>query len=200
MKNQLEKFYDKFNVDERVNLTLAAMARNDQEEMDKLYRTCPTRNYSQIDFIYIQKMNGLYRIASVFSEICQHFIYKIDLSFSCIAAFRLAAEGFKDGLLSVVGQLDETHAVRINQYEENQTELVDKLEEIHKQHIIYLQSVYEGLRQFCTHEKIEMNDVIKYSKLDILHPTISQTVNYKIGLNEELVASTINCFNKLWKS
>lgn len=62
--NILAKHYDKFTPNERLNLAIAAAARNDQEELQKLFISCPRLGYRQSDVKFVDKYDSLILISS----------------------------------------------------------------------------------------------------------------------------------------
>ncbi len=63
MKKDLSKFYDTFTPDERVKLALAAMGRGDNEELKRLWSTCPRKAYRMQDAAFSDKMDAMMLIA-----------------------------------------------------------------------------------------------------------------------------------------
>lgn len=73
--------YSHFTPKERLNLTLAALARGDEVEATKLWQTCPRFKYVAHDFEYALNFNTLIILNSLFFEKCvQHYnaIKKLD--------------------------------------------------------------------------------------------------------------------------
>ncbi|MDP2878983.1 MAG: hypothetical protein Q8N74_05595 [Sulfuricella sp.] len=62
---KLEKLYDRLSADERVNLTIAAMARNDYTEAGTLIDTCPEKTYRAHDAAFIWRLECLSKIADL---------------------------------------------------------------------------------------------------------------------------------------
>ena len=60
----LTKHYDQFTPKERLNLAIAATARNDQEELQKLFISCPRFEYKQTDVKFVDKYHRLILISS----------------------------------------------------------------------------------------------------------------------------------------
>lgn len=68
-----EKLYEKFDMVERVNLTIAALARKDDNEVDRLRRTCPKSQYIAMDHRYTNRLDCLVIIGTRFSGLCDYF-------------------------------------------------------------------------------------------------------------------------------
>ena len=62
MKDKLEKYYDTFTVKERIDLTIAALARGDREEFLRFRDSCPKNYYKATDANYTNCMEDLTRI------------------------------------------------------------------------------------------------------------------------------------------
>lgn len=60
MKISKLKNYDWFLPNERFQLTLAALARDDKAEIEKLFATCPRKTYIQTDINYTLMIDALY--------------------------------------------------------------------------------------------------------------------------------------------
>lgn len=67
MKKDLTKYYPKLTPRERVKLAIAAMARNDDEEIKLLTKTCPTENYVVTDPAYIDRVELTKDLSVAFS-------------------------------------------------------------------------------------------------------------------------------------
>src|ERR687890_581736 len=67
-KDRLGKFYDRFDPDERFRLALEAMARGDEEEIERLRDTCPRVRYTAIDIAYSDRISGSLKMTML---ICQ---------------------------------------------------------------------------------------------------------------------------------
>ncbi len=55
-KNGLGKLYDRFTPEERFRLVLEAQSRGDEEDVQRLVRTCPRYNYAMTDAEYTDRM------------------------------------------------------------------------------------------------------------------------------------------------
>jgi len=57
-KDRLDKLYDRFTPEERFRLTLEALAREDEQEAERLSKRCPRRTYTMNDAAYEDKMRA----------------------------------------------------------------------------------------------------------------------------------------------
>jgi hypothetical protein len=80
MKNLTDNNYSKFLTNERINLSIAALLRHDNDEISKLIKTCPKKYYMQTDNGYVDKMNAFEKINFIATIIIQHYIYKIEIT------------------------------------------------------------------------------------------------------------------------
>lgn len=58
MKNTLRRFDDVLTADERFRLALAAMARDDDAEVERLHKTCPRLVYTMTDADFTDRFQG----------------------------------------------------------------------------------------------------------------------------------------------
>jgi len=85
MHNLDESHYKKFNAQERINLTIAALSRGDTEEARLLRRTCPRETYVMIDRDYTNGLDALTQIAAHFSELHNYYYTQMLIFMSGIA-------------------------------------------------------------------------------------------------------------------
>ena len=82
--NGLRRHYDKLEPEERFRLDVLAMARGDEQESERLTRTCPTRHYAMTDMAFADRWQAALQISTItFMEIERH-LAKIRM----VAAFR----------------------------------------------------------------------------------------------------------------
>jgi hypothetical protein len=62
--NSLTKLYDKLSADERARLFVAAAARRDVQELDRLNDTCPRKSYTMEDRDYSRRKINLWILTS----------------------------------------------------------------------------------------------------------------------------------------
>ncbi len=76
----LKRLYDRLKPEERFRLALEALARDDEEELDRLGRTCPRKTYSQIDAEYLDLLEASSRVADQFAILWLATVLDYDLS------------------------------------------------------------------------------------------------------------------------
>ncbi len=80
---KLDKFYDTFSSDERLKLALAAQIRGDQQELKRLWNTCPQKIYSLPEAEFDEKMEGILLLAK--SVLTQLLLTEKDLQIIMIS-------------------------------------------------------------------------------------------------------------------
>lgn len=83
MKKDISKLYDVFTPDERVKLALAAKIRGDNNELKRLWDTCPRKTYRMPDAAFDEKMEGILLLAK--SVLTQMLLIEKDLAIISIS-------------------------------------------------------------------------------------------------------------------
>lgn len=88
MKNNLGKYYDVINPEERFKLLLAALTRGDEDEAQKLRKTCPKKHYSMSDAAYSDRLEASRDVATAFTIdwLCQE--KNLSVSEACLIGVR----------------------------------------------------------------------------------------------------------------
>jgi hypothetical protein len=66
-KAGVERHFDKLSTDERFRLVLAAAARQDFAEVQRLSRTCPQKTYRMNDLAYVEKVRTSRKVAMLWA-------------------------------------------------------------------------------------------------------------------------------------
>ena len=77
MTSKIANLYKRFIPEERINLTLAALVRGDEKEVQRLKKSCPKKQYSLNDAAYSDNMVKLMQIAVGFTRLFQFHHSKI---------------------------------------------------------------------------------------------------------------------------
>lgn len=77
MKKLSKKLYEKLTTQERINLAIAALARNDKKELSQLWEDCKIYQYSATDLEYKELFYAFTLISCRFFELCTYFYIKI---------------------------------------------------------------------------------------------------------------------------
>ncbi len=72
MKDTLRKYDDVLTADERFRLALAAMAREDDTEVERLFATCPRHTYTMADHDFTALVNKSWDAAATFGMAWLH--------------------------------------------------------------------------------------------------------------------------------
>jgi hypothetical protein len=131
MLNIGEKHYQEFIPQERINLTMAALSRNDIKEADRLWNTCPSYIYRARDFEYSSRMINLALLGSSFFEkLVQHY--------------------------NIIKRADEYIASIEYEFEDliDSEKILHKVKEARNIQIVRLKSLYQGIIAFCEHSGI----------------------------------------------
>jgi len=67
MKNGLRKYDDLFTPDERFRLALAAMAREDDAEIQRLHETCPRHTYTMMEYEFSDRFRRSWDTVTTFA-------------------------------------------------------------------------------------------------------------------------------------
>jgi hypothetical protein len=62
-KKGLGRLYDRFTPEERFRLDVLALARGDEEESERLIRTCPRRGYTMNDWAFVGRWEAARELA-----------------------------------------------------------------------------------------------------------------------------------------
>jgi hypothetical protein len=120
--------YGQITAQERINLTILALARNDIKEADRLYNSCPKYDYKVADKEYNCRLMAIPIINHLFFEQCVYYyniLVKINSTILLLEATSPPC-------------LDEENATRF-----------DRLYQSHDLHVSKLKALYLGFRQFC---------------------------------------------------
>jgi hypothetical protein len=72
-KDRLDRLYDRFTPEERFRLTLEALAREDEQEAERLWESCPRRTYTMNDAAYGDRMRtGLQITMAICLDLAPH--------------------------------------------------------------------------------------------------------------------------------
>lgn len=142
MHNLKDKSYEQFTPIERINLTMAALARGDIEEADRCWETCPRHDYKALDFDYTIRINAAMMLRMEFREKCFHHYNQIKL----IEAHMLHLECFIDS--------------------EKFDEKMDKLVNIHSIHIARLKAVYDAMKLLCVDIGLFMDTLLQHCHIE----------------------------------
>lgn len=169
MKDINRKYYEKFSAEERVQLTISALSRQDSQEADKLRNTCPRISYTMKDLQYMNRMQAIEKMTMALAAICTELLDKIRIQKLALSGAQLAmhasSKGFQLGYR--IGQSKKSK--KPLKYEYNPFEDIDNLyDEISNDHdslqenIIQLKAAYQAFNEICAEENINADQLIKW--------------------------------------
>ncbi|HSW69781.1 MAG TPA: hypothetical protein VLI69_06505 [Gammaproteobacteria bacterium] len=169
MRQIHDKHYTNFTSKERLNLTLAALARGDEIEADKLWQTCPRYLYRAHDFLYTLSLNALTILNSFLFEKCvlhYNHIKKID-----------------EFILEAGQDLS---------FEENE-KLIESLEKSRNIQISRLKGLLEGFKLFCTDVNLDYENAINIMPIRDCCHDLDYLLESSVSANMEYVEQ-VKCF------
>jgi hypothetical protein len=132
--------YGQITAQERINLTIAALARGDIKEADRLYDTCPKYEYKVADKEYNCRLMAMPIISHLFFERCVYYYNTLARIDSTILLLEATDTPY----------LNEADDIRLNRLYYNRDLNMGKLK-----------ALYEGFRQFCCQISIEVEGALK---------------------------------------
>ncbi len=87
--------YHQLTSTERFDLTIAALARNDLHEVDRLKRTCKRMQYTMLDHEYTSKLEHIAFIAAKFEALHNSYYHKMILFSGFMAAHEIDETSMK---------------------------------------------------------------------------------------------------------
>lgn len=178
MRDLNDKQYSFFTADERLLLTVSALAMEDVGEVERLQETCPCRSYEAQDLNYSDMMNSIRSIISLFFMECvrlYNLIQKIEV-------FLLEEDVF------IIKVKDDSsgESVKI------------KWEYLKKCTISKLKSLFEGFSQFCQQAGLNKDELIKTVPLKYAHLDVDCYLHADIDIDAEYVLKAKTMFSDFW--
>lgn len=167
--------YEMFSTKERFNLALAAMARNDEAETDKLWRTAPVTLYRARDLDYKGMMLAITLITSKYFEFCVFQYNKIQ---------------FLELVLFVENNPEYAEVIDKVQLEKIPNERMAR--------IAKLKAVKEGLIQSCNEVGLDAENVLKTVNLTRICFDIDEYMALNVPTDKEYAVEIKNEFLKYW--
>jgi|GEM_PF-2832992 len=151
MRQIPDQHYARFTPNERLNLTLAALARGDITEADRLWQTCPRHQYHAHDFAYTLRFNAVLLLNSLFFEKCVFHYNQIQK----IAEFILEAE------------YDLAFAEEKNSKEmaNEAQKLIEHTQKTLNTHISRLKGLFAGFKLFCAEAHLDCEHIINMTTI-----------------------------------
>lgn len=169
--------YLKFNPDERFRLALASLARDDQEELDHLWRSCDTFTYRARDLDYQARFRAINLISNLFFQNVVYYYNHIN-NFETLLLLNEHCKNI------IIAPLDEKE--------------VAKHQEKRQKLICQLKSVYAGLKLFCQEVDLNFDDLLKIIEIKEVCFDIERYLSLEVGENEECTLEFKNKFLEYW--
>lgn len=138
--------YKQITTQERLGLTVSALARGDIKEADRLYDTCPKYNYNLADTEYNCRLMAMPLINHLFFE-------------QCVYHYNVLAK-----IDSVILLLEATSPLGLN---EEDTARFNRLYRSHDLTASRLKALYEGFKQFCYQIGLDAEGALKTTGIEL---------------------------------
>lgn len=175
MRQINDQKYTNFNSTERLNLTIAALARKDFIEADKLWQTCPKLHYRLPDAKYAGNFEILMLLNSMlFIKCIKHYnkIKKID-----------------EYLLNAREELDKDQILKLDV-------ILSKPKKIQTE---YLKGLFEGYKMFCNEASIDYENAIEINEFKICCHDLEMLLQTDIKPNMEYAHKIKDIFLEYWR-
>jgi len=171
------KTYEQLTPKERINLTISALAREDIVEADRLYDTCPKRDYTVCDKEYNCRLMILPCIKYLFYTQCAYYyniLVKID---------------------SIILLIEATSV-------QNPSEEDARYDKMHDRHDIFvgrLKALHQGFLQFCDQAELDGQDLLKTMNIQDTCFDINKYLAYDIDPEQADIAAIKALFLECWQ-
>lgn len=204
MKNKLEKHYDVLNAAERINLSIAALARDDKEELSQLQNSCPKFDYNMRDAKYCFGMDKIRLICITYTILCENSNNSISLCIFLISILEDLIAAYEEGFNLVIKDLGndykptkKTIIKKEKELKENQ-KLIDKIGQCFNERVAELKAIHEAFKSFCEKAGIDYENTCKW----VTKPgdfKISDHIDFTdFAIDMELKDKTEKSFLDLW--
>lgn len=176
----LDAQYATFNASERLNLAISALAKNDCQEVARLWRTAPIKNYQARDLFYKEKFTAFTLVSIRFSELCTSLCQKIALSTVTSLLFSLNQE---------VPFIKEMNPEQMAQKENNAIDT----------NIKKLKSVFIALEEFCIEVGLDSDDLIKSTGIEERCMGLQEYLSFDFEPDIEFTGTVKKEFLSFWR-
>lgn len=191
-----EKFYEKFQGEERSSLALAALARGDNYEVKRLYETCPIKTYSAPDYSFTGRMEALKDIVLFATVKAQFYYHEILMCEWHTMIYLMPQLGNFEDLSFLKLPSHFKHGTELNAY------LCLKVEDIQArrdENIGFLKAIPEALTVFCQMTGVQTNPLFEWLNLPFLCPLIENYLTLEdIEVNTEFAEWMQQKFMEVW--
>lgn len=147
MRQIHDQQYTQFTAKERINLTIAALSREDEAEADRLWQTCPRFNYHAYDFEYTLGVDALFMLSALFFEKCVRHYNLIKRADTFIM-------GSEQDL-----EYEETEG--LGDLAKKTRDLIELATKAQNAHISKIKGLFKGFKQFCLGAGLNDENILK---------------------------------------
>lgn len=147
MRQIQDQQYTQFTAKERINLTIAALARGDEAEADRLWKTCPRYKYDAHDFGYTLGVDALIVLGALFFQKCV-------LHYNLIKKADTFITGFEQ-------DLEFEEAEGFNDLAKKMRDLIELATKAQNAHISKIKGLFNGFKQFCSSAGLDDENILK---------------------------------------
>lgn len=171
------KAYGQLTPKERINLTISALAREDFTEADRLYDSCPKRDYTVCDKEYNCRLMSLPSIKYLFYTKCVYYyniLVKIDHIILLLEATSLTTPHEED-----------------SKY--------DKMLVRHRIFVGRLKALHQGFLQFCDQAELDGHDLLKTIDVQGTCFDIIKYLTYNVAPDQPDIDAIKAMFLECWQ-
>ncbi len=182
MKTLSDKLYQSLTAKERVDLALAAMAREDKAEFDRLNNTCVRKSYTMNDIEYTERLDELHRIKNLFLPLFTEYYHQcvaMDLIMESIQQEKLSLTA---GYTLAGGDLnDDIIKLLVNKKDEE----YQKFEYCFELWVSRLKGVDDALKQLCVNNDFNFNQAKQFLQIEKFFPKIYNYVQQYFARDDQ---------------
>ena len=160
--------YDLLTPDERLSAAIAAMARGDDQEVERLQSACPRVTYRMLDAEFTDPFYYSYEVARSFSMGALDMLASVHLLAALRDMTRLRAVSMERGFalgLAAVGQIPGAGAAlrNLDSVVAALTATADEYDSALATRLVELKSLDAGYRRFCEDVRLDADAVLAWS-------------------------------------
>lgn len=204
MKTITDKLYENFSIAERINLTMAAMARQDYDEADKLRSTCEKKVYRMNNDAYDRCMESAQRIAVSFHGMCTVACAEIELALERYHSSLDCKKYYEHGVewaLKVSGNAENRNTLLM--YDNDKISILCQQAINHKtlfeKAVGRLKAANRAFKEICVEKNIAHEHLIQWFEIDKALPMMSDYLALDLVEDEELYHTIKKGLIELWE-
>lgn len=200
MKNteSLTKYYSDFTPMERLNLVIAAKTRGDNDEIKKLFKTCPKHQYIQADANFVDRYYEMVDVGLIFINHWEKYSNAISLFYIIYLACHDQISIY-EWAIELAGQ-DETKKADVDKAEKEIKELekiIAKMSKKTDDKMIEIKTLITAYRQFCNEIGLQEEAALKWVGADTIDLIPPQHLE-NIDTDEEFLQKIKSLFYRVW--